>query len=65
MKANNGSGNNPSRDEWETPDDLFRKLNNQYSFTFDCCATFYNSKTSISFSDDEKRIVCVNFLYDI
>lgn len=44
MKANNGSGNNSSRDEWETPQELFDILNKQYDFVFDCCATEYNKK---------------------
>jgi hypothetical protein len=44
MKANNGSGNNPRRDEWETPKDLLIKLDKQYDFTFDCCANSKNRK---------------------
>lgn len=44
MKANDGSGNNSSRDEWETPGDLFYELEKQYNFTFDCCATWENKK---------------------
>ena len=51
MKANNGRGNIPDRDEWETPQRLFDKLNNQYHFSFDCCATKNNKKTKL-FSDD-------------
>jgi hypothetical protein len=45
MKANNGSGNIPERDEWETPKELFGKLNKQYHFNFDCCANDSNRKT--------------------
>jgi len=44
MKANNGSGNVPARDNWETPKELFDKLNKQYKFNFDCCARDGNSK---------------------
>lgn len=44
MKANNGSGNKPDRDEWETPQWLFDKLNKQYNFRFDCCGTEKNAK---------------------
>ncbi len=44
MKANNGSGNVESRDDWETPQELFDKLNDQYDFDFDCCATNINKK---------------------
>ena len=46
MKANNGKGNNPLRDEWETPQELFDKLNEQYFFKFDCCADEHNRKVT-------------------
>jgi len=45
MKANNGKGNTPLRDEWETPQKLFDTLNDQYKFRFDCCANENNHKT--------------------
>ena len=44
MKGNNGSGNNVSRDDWETPQWLFDILNKQYNFKLDCCATKENRK---------------------
>lgn len=44
MKANNGSGNNEERDEWQTPQWLFDSLDNLYSFDIDVCATKDNSK---------------------
>ena len=43
-RANNGTGNNPSRDMWETPQELWDQLNQQYHFSFDCCASRDNSK---------------------
>jgi len=46
MKANNGKGNNESRDTWETPKWLFDKLNKQYKFDLDCCATKENRKVN-------------------
>ena len=46
MKANNGTGNNIERDEWETPEWLFDILDKQYYFDFDCCATSRNTKLS-------------------
>jgi len=55
MKANDGTGNIPERDEWQTPQNLFNKLNKQYDFTFDCCAEGYNHKT-IGFSNDFLKI---------
>lgn len=51
MKANNGKGNNSSRDEWETPSWIFDPLMKQYGFEFDCCATKENKKTR-HFSND-------------
>ena len=44
MKGNDGTGNIEERDNWETPQWLFDKLNNQYEFILDCCATSKNSK---------------------
>lgn len=46
-KANNGSGNNEKRDDWETPQVMWNKLDNQYTFTFDCCASEDNKKTDL------------------
>ncbi len=54
MKGNNGKGNNPSRDGWETPQWLFDKLNNQYGFEFDCCANKRNNKCLIYCNDFHK-----------
>lgn len=50
-KGNDGTGNNESRDSWETSQELFDKLNNQYHFNFDCCATEDNAKCQ-KFSND-------------
>jgi len=43
MKANDGSGNNEGRDNWETPQKLWDQLNKQYSFRIDCCGDCYKS----------------------
>jgi len=51
MKANNGSGNNPLRDEWVTPLWIFCPLDTQYHFTVDCCATEQNKKTKFYSND--------------
>jgi len=45
MKGNNGKGNIPERDLWETPQELWDKLNKQYNFFIDCCANKNNTKT--------------------
>lgn len=47
MKANNGSGNIESRDEWETPKWLFDILHKQFDFQVDCCASYQNHKCSV------------------
>ena len=39
------------RDSWETPKELFEKLDKQYRFSVDCCAIKENRK-------------CLNFYYD-
>ena len=44
MKGNDGTGNNISRDEWQTPQWLFDNLHSQYKFKFDCCANESNHK---------------------
>jgi len=49
--GNNGSGNIIERDEWETPQWLFDILNNQYNFTFDCCAVPKNNKCKYHYND--------------
>jgi hypothetical protein len=59
MKGNDGTGNNIERDEWKTPQWLFDKLNEQYNFSFDCCACDDNFKCEWYSSDflDEKEEV--------
>ena len=54
-KGNDGSGNCIERDEWQTPQWLFDKLNKQYDFDFDCCATKENTKCE-SFSSNFEYI---------
>lgn len=53
-KGNDGSGNIKDRDDWETPQWLFNKLNNQYKFNVDCCATRKNTKCNYFYSKIEK-----------
>jgi phage N-6-adenine-methyltransferase len=52
MKGNDGTGNTIDRDDWETPQWLFNKLNEQYYFSYDCCASKNNSKCNIYFFED-------------
>jgi phage N-6-adenine-methyltransferase len=52
-KGNDGTGNTAERDEWQTPQELFNKLNSQYEFFLDCCANSNNSKCPK---------FCINFL---
>jgi len=42
--GNDGRGNIPERDLWETDTNLWNILNEQYGFDFDCCASEKNSK---------------------
>ena len=44
-KGNDGSGDNQSRDEWQTKQEFWDELNKQYNFGFDCCADINNKKT--------------------
>jgi len=44
MKGNDGTGNITERDLWQTNQELFDKLNKQYNFVFDCCASSRNTK---------------------
>lgn len=60
MKGNNGSGNIEKRDFWQTPNELFIKLNKQYKFFIDCCANEHNTKCNKFFTDFES----VDFIHD-
>lgn len=63
-KGNDGTGDNVERDLWETKQEIFDKINNQYHFHFDCCASKKNSKC-IDFSDDfekEKEISLMSWM---
>lgn len=51
MKGNDGTGNTIERDMWETPNILFNKIDEQYSFIFDCCASKNNTKCKL-WTDD-------------
>lgn len=59
MEGNDGSGNTVERDEWQTPQKLWDKLNEQYKFVYDCCASENNKKCNNYFYDFEK----VNFVF--
>lgn len=61
MKGNNGTGNNESRDDWETPQWLFDILNKQYNFETDCCASEHNFKCDEYFDKFEKAVI-VNYI---
>lgn len=43
------------RDKWKTPKALWGELDQQYNFSFDCCADINNCKT-IDFSEDFESI---------
>lgn len=54
-KGNDGKGNIAERDEWQTPQQLWRDLHKIYDFTFDCCASKNNSKC-FNWSDDFEKV---------
>lgn len=60
MKGNNGLGNIPGRDLWQTPKVLMNNLNAQYKFTFDCCADDINKKCELFSSDLENATIPPN-----
>ncbi len=43
-KGNDGKGNIPERDLWETEQSFWNILNKQYVFKYDCCANIENNK---------------------
>lgn len=53
--GNDGKGNVPERDLWETKQELFNELHKQFNFTFDCCAILENAKCPEFSSDFEKQ----------
>ena len=44
-------------DEWETPSDLFNKLNNLFHFTLDACANNENKKCDNYFSKKDNGLI--------
>lgn len=54
MKGNNGTGNNESRDLWQTDQKLFDTLNSQFNFNIDCCANKTNNKCELFYDDFER-----------
>jgi len=51
MKGNDGTGNVEERDDWNTPQWLFDKLDKQYDLIVDCCADESNKKCPIYYWD--------------
>src|SRR5688572_3008230 len=41
------------KDDWESPDDVFRPLNEEFEFTLDVCADVYNRKCERFFSKEK------------
>jgi phage N-6-adenine-methyltransferase len=46
---------------WETPDDLFNKINNIFHFTRDICASSENTKCEKFWSEEDS---CLNKKWD-
>lgn len=51
---NNGRYNGNGR-EWETPDELFQRLDNEFHFTVDVCATETNTKLDRYWSEQPEE----------
>jgi len=46
-----------NKDDWETPDDLFNALNEEYGFTVDVCATAHNKKLERYWSEKDQPLI--------
>ena len=55
--GNNGKGNVAERDDWQTPQWLFDKLNEQYEFNVDCCADKDNAKCGMWHDDFLNKLI--------
>jgi phage N-6-adenine-methyltransferase len=57
MKNDNNVLFQSSSDEWETPKDLFEKLNYKYNFNTDLCATEVNHKCDQYFTKQHDGLI--------
>lgn len=46
-----------NKDDWETPQDLFDKLNERYGFTLDACASPENAKCEKYYTKEQNSLV--------
>lgn len=46
--------NNPLSDYWETPDEVFAELDNEFEFEWDACANGHNTKVPGCYFDEEQ-----------
>ena len=53
----NDSWYTTGRDYWETPQDLFDKLNDEFHFTLDPCATPTSAKCSKYYTEEEDGLI--------
>lgn len=44
-------------DEWSTPEDFYEKLNKEFNFTLDPCATSENHKTTKYFTKEQDGLI--------
>lgn len=45
------------KDDWETPDDLYRQLDNEFHFDLDPCADHNNHKCNLYYTKDENGLL--------
>lgn len=53
-----GSKFESKRQDWETPDSIFKPLNDEFSFTLDVCATAKNAKVQSFFDVGNDALNC-------
>lgn len=44
-------------DQWATPQDFFDKLNDEFGFTLDACASEWNHKVDVYFDEQQNALV--------
>ena len=44
-------------DQWQTPDDLYKKLDDEFNFEVDLCATRDNKKTAVWSDDIQTQVI--------
>ena len=54
-----------NKDDWETPDDLFQRLDDEFHFQLDVCASSKNTKCETYFTKSVDALTCDWFDYGV